>query len=367
MPAGPTWMHNLLGTNPNITKMAIPGTHDSATGAYTGSTPMVKCQHQTIAQQLNLGVRALDIRVGFDSNTQVVQTYHGGGIMTFVQVPFQSVLQDINAFLNLNGDEFVILMLKNESTWYGPEASNQVNALIVQVLGGKVFPRAAAWPDLGQVGGRVLVFSRMASPAINDFRTTGWADNVTNQVIQAGTTAQCKVRIQDLWKGPDKDDKQDAVRVSVREAQRAVNNDELFLNFTSYSLTAQTPDDFGRQFNTWLRLNIGTGTGVICVDAVDQTIADHIVDWNGVPYAPTAISSATIAGHRCDGLVNVLPQCTKVCQRRGSIVSNPYWHYCTGCHKVFCDTCAARLVSWKGITLDKRCDRNVCLNRTERV
>jgi 1-phosphatidylinositol phosphodiesterase len=361
---GNNWMGLIGGVNPNITKMAIPGTHDSATGTYNGGIPMVKCQHRTITDQLNLGVRALDIRVGTDSHG-VVQTYHGSS----VQVTFNSVLTDINNFLGLNGNEFVILMLKNE---HGADSSIAVNALVDQVVGvngaNRVYQRSNTWPDLAQVPGRVLVFSRMANPAGSHFDTRGWGDDVNYQLLpNVGLTANCNLRIQDFWKFPFESNKQDAVQFSVRKAQYPVTNDELFLNFCSYASFGRDPDNFGREFNDWLRANVTTGRGVICVDAVDAPIADHIVGWNGTVYArPTTISSATIAGHRCDGLVGAVLQCTRVCQRRGSI-GNPHWHYCTGCHKIFCDTCAAGLVSWQGITRDKKCDRFTCGNRTARV
>lgn len=54
-----------LDDNKRLSEMTIPGTHDS--GTYTlGDGPVdsaAKCQTQSIAEQLNNGIRYLDIRL----------------------------------------------------------------------------------------------------------------------------------------------------------------------------------------------------------------------------------------------------------------------------------------------------------------
>ena len=60
--AGNSWMPSLNGTLP-ISQYSIPGTHDSGARFDPALAPgTAKCQDLTIAQQLDAGVRFLDIR-----------------------------------------------------------------------------------------------------------------------------------------------------------------------------------------------------------------------------------------------------------------------------------------------------------------
>ena len=55
------WMKK-LSDNINITEINIPGTHDSCTCKVRYAF-IAKCQSKTIKEQLNSGIRFLDIRV----------------------------------------------------------------------------------------------------------------------------------------------------------------------------------------------------------------------------------------------------------------------------------------------------------------
>src|SRR5206468_7739138 len=72
--AGNNWMTSLNG-NLSLSQISIPGTHDS--GALSEPFPgTAKCQNNSIAQQLNDGVRYLDIRLHYNSGTSL-NTQHG--------------------------------------------------------------------------------------------------------------------------------------------------------------------------------------------------------------------------------------------------------------------------------------------------
>ena len=59
-------MHSLQDSL-NIAQINLPGTHDSC--AYRVQFPMLsKCQNTTITEQLNSGIRFLDIRVEKEGN-----------------------------------------------------------------------------------------------------------------------------------------------------------------------------------------------------------------------------------------------------------------------------------------------------------
>lgn len=58
------WMQD-LDDNTNVSNLSIPGTHDSATYAVpcNGFPKLSQCQVMNINEQLNCGIRYLDIRI----------------------------------------------------------------------------------------------------------------------------------------------------------------------------------------------------------------------------------------------------------------------------------------------------------------
>lgn len=71
------WMAE-LPDNLYVTQVSIPGTHDTATASVTGATAVnSQCQTATIQQQLEAGVRVLDLRPGRALISSTIYCYHG--------------------------------------------------------------------------------------------------------------------------------------------------------------------------------------------------------------------------------------------------------------------------------------------------
>ena len=110
------WM-SYLSDNKPIREISIPGTHDSATSAYKPgylshkivATPWVKTQDDNIREQLNKGVRFLDIRCRHLNNSFVI---HHASFYCFCS--FEDVLNMIVDFLNENTSEFILMRIRNE-------------------------------------------------------------------------------------------------------------------------------------------------------------------------------------------------------------------------------------------------------------
>lgn len=355
------WMSKIDGGK-HITEMAIPGTHDS--GAY-GSTikPMTRAQDHTIKEQLEIGIRALDIRCAatWGSNPLTGKSYnvfHG----PFDQgVSIQSVCTDIDNFLTQHNNEFVILMLKQEGGYI--DISTAINDIVNKTLGHRIFVKGANWPQLNQVRGRVLVLSRLRSPHKDHFDTTGWPDNPKNTVLaNVGTAAQCGIILQDNYKSPPLNDKKIAIRLALiagYEAAAANNYNNLFVNYTSLVWKPWEPLWSGRtKVNPWIWSSCGYGKGVICVDAADKPIAKHIVKLNNVlRYVPHALTQDTLIGEKC-----VL--CNTVCVKYTGWSSR--WHFCKGCKSIFCDSCGKNTLKWWGVlSRERKC--NNCESATELV
>ncbi len=110
------WMTTLNDTLP-ITSLSIPGAHDAATSSIHGRG---RCQVLTIAEQLQAGVRAFDLRPtqrrrltfgGFRTNG-LGNIHHG---LKSTGISLEDVFSDFNTFLEANPGEFVIVLLRDES------------------------------------------------------------------------------------------------------------------------------------------------------------------------------------------------------------------------------------------------------------
>ncbi|KAF4633810.1 hypothetical protein G7Y89_g4309 [Cudoniella acicularis] len=111
-----SWMGNLKSELP-LSALSIPGTHNSAT--HHKALPSVRCQAASIKDQLNNGVRFLDIRVQPESSNDVSKD---GLILCHSAFPvsltgpkyFRDLVNTVFSFLNDNPTETVIMSVKRE-------------------------------------------------------------------------------------------------------------------------------------------------------------------------------------------------------------------------------------------------------------
>jgi 1-phosphatidylinositol phosphodiesterase len=351
-----SWMSE-LDDDLNITRMAIPGTHDS--GAYAlVNTPLTRAQDISIKEQMDIGVRALDVRCAREVLGTDYEVFHGPIPQ---RVRLEDVFGDIDDFLNNNPGEFIILMLKQE--WFkGENLSKGINDLVNDKLGTKVWPRSNYWPSLGEVRRCVLVLSRLKTVDGRHFDTSEWQDNPKRQELTVGTSKKCRLVIQDLYQSPGAQAKYKSVTKSLNEGYYQRYNKQLFLNFTSYvsKRWVISPCLMGQKFtNPWLKTNCLYGKGVICVDGVDRAIAKHIIGMNrrNKRYRLEEVTSKNVANQECD-------LCKKKCTGTGYLSS---WHYCKLCNALFCDSCGAGLEGMNGWTPSRTRHCSFCFAETTLV
>lgn len=180
------WMSALPDTTP-IRRMSIPGSHDS--GAVCGNV-FLKVQDASIARQLEMGVRFLDIRLkadvtpGITASTDgadratVLGVYHSGQYMQ--QTWEADVLPTLRRFLEEHAREFVTVLLKCE----GGDPQAFARLLGRSLAGaGDVAQDFAPELTLGECRGRILFLLRddvEGSPRAT--RLKGWDDNATCHV-----------------------------------------------------------------------------------------------------------------------------------------------------------------------------------------
>jgi hypothetical protein len=101
------WMSRLMDSTA-VWGLSIPGTHDSGTFGCNREDQFCfssQCQSLNIKQQLNAGIRFLDLRLAKVGGE--FRIYHGNDKIVFGT--FKDVAKDLGEFLAINNQEFVIL------------------------------------------------------------------------------------------------------------------------------------------------------------------------------------------------------------------------------------------------------------------
>ncbi len=112
-----SWMAHIDGKR-DLLSLAIPGTHDCVT-KYVQFSHISKTQELTIAEQLSIGIRALDIRV--ESRGSQLKMVHGVAKAFCTpnklgkQMDLSHVLGQCRAFLRENPTETILFQFKNDS------------------------------------------------------------------------------------------------------------------------------------------------------------------------------------------------------------------------------------------------------------
>ena len=100
-----------LNNNILISEVSLPGTHDTC--ALRFDLYNLQCQSLSLWDQLQIGVRYIDIRLGVVDNGILI--FHGKGYMG---VSFYDVLITLKEFLRLHPTEFVLMRNKVENKEY---------------------------------------------------------------------------------------------------------------------------------------------------------------------------------------------------------------------------------------------------------
>ena len=99
------WMIN-VPDNATLSQLTIPGTHDSYAYEPT-AIPFVQTQEWNVTQQLERGIRYLDIRIGSDD----LGIYHG---IVYLNAQWSDVVHELRSFLAQYPSEVILLRIKNE-------------------------------------------------------------------------------------------------------------------------------------------------------------------------------------------------------------------------------------------------------------
>ncbi|MFJ5225526.1 phosphatidylinositol-specific phospholipase C [Streptomyces sp. NPDC088400] len=145
------WMRGFADSTP-VQRLTIPGTHNS--GARSGGL-YVACQSTTVAEQLNSGVRFLDVRCRAYENAFTI--HHAA---YYQNLNFDDVLGACRGFLQANPSETVLMRVKQE---YSTESDAEFRRIFDTYLDGKgwrsLFRLDGGLPTLGEARGRVVLLA----------------------------------------------------------------------------------------------------------------------------------------------------------------------------------------------------------------
>lgn len=151
------WMKNINGGLP-ITEINIPGTHNSCACRVQFSL-LSKCQNVSITQQLNSGIRFLDIRVQKDKDK--LKLVHGiadcKSLASKSTLYLDEIIADCKTFLKENPSETILFCFKRDD---GAEDTVTFDTFFENYLDDEIWYRENRFPSLSNARGKIVLLNR---------------------------------------------------------------------------------------------------------------------------------------------------------------------------------------------------------------
>jgi 1-phosphatidylinositol phosphodiesterase len=270
--AGNNWMSPLDGTLP-LSQFSLPGTHDSG-ARFEPLSGTAKCQNLTIAEQLAVGVRFLDIRCRHLNDAFVI--HHG---QVYQNINFADVLNDTIGFLNTNPGETIIMSVKEEYTASGNSRSFEATFDTYTAQSPGKWYLGAGIPNLNDVRGKIVLFRRFgANSTPKGIDASNFPDNTT-----FSTGGQ--LRVQDNYNVSKNDDKWTSILAILNEAKYGGPN-TLYVNFASGVTTVILPNittvsnNINPRITTYFTANPSGRFGAVLMDFADAAKCALIYNTN---------------------------------------------------------------------------------------
>lgn len=281
------WMKPISDQTP-ISRLSIPGTHDSGTYTQdqTAVAGFVKTQMWSFYDQLNiLGIRFLDIRCRLIGNGFTIHHER-----VFLGLTFQDVIDQCRSFLLTHPNETILMDVGHEWQDEGSTLSfHQVflnyynaNKYLDEAHTRELWHLGTTIPTLGQVRGKIVLMRSFdldpGAAAIGIDIATGGGNSAFSSK-QFSTNPDQTVYVESLWT-PDVDAwtnafdvKWDAIQKNVWRAKGDASPDHLYMTWTSATMSTpivhwHTPLDFAQNINWRLKTfpaNSGS-MGIVIMD-----------------------------------------------------------------------------------------------------
>jgi 1-phosphatidylinositol phosphodiesterase len=269
------WMSEIDG-NKMLSELTIPGTHDTC-ALYEPLSSLAKCQNMVLNEQLNAGVRYIDIRCRHINNKFAI--HHG---MVYQNINFDNVRNICVQFLNAHPTETIIMHVKEE---YNPTGNTRTfEQTFDSYLRGyeSIFYLGDTIPKLGDARGKIVLLRRFAiSTTPRGIDATGWKDNATFIKDLASGSKLC---IQDEYKKP-RETKWNAIKSLLERSISSGQSNTLYINYTSGTGSNIIPnirsisDYVNPRVNNYLTGRSGR-FGIIAMDFIDIDLSKLIINSN---------------------------------------------------------------------------------------
>ena len=143
-----------------LSELSLPGTHD--TMAYTTPIPWARNQDLDLQEQMEAGVRFLDVRVKYENNDLVC--YHG---IVNLNMKLGNVMDTIKRFLDLNPSETIIFRYSDENyssdAEYKSKFCEKFNEIVENYnlwhKESSTTDMGSQYPRLGEMRGKIVIFN----------------------------------------------------------------------------------------------------------------------------------------------------------------------------------------------------------------
>jgi 1-phosphatidylinositol phosphodiesterase len=311
------WMSAIRGET-KLTEITIPGTHDScarkfSSNALTSSvvSSISKCQNLNITEQLNAGVRYLDVRCEVDKSTYSVKTVHGstdcwnGNSYYYLDY----VLQDVYDWLDAHPSETVLISIKEDDGDVGAPVFTEAIYQYIHGYGqnkyfyGEDYDYKSQWylgksvPTLDDVRGKCVLMNRFDQYISSSGSTV--SEDESGQKVKWGDQggSDYVIPVFSTYKNYNTDvgnfHVQDHYEWSTSNKLSATQDmlslghyrGEYYFNFTSTTTGASVPcpEDYAKTINAKfpsLTFNKSKPSGIIAMDFITSDLARTIVENN---------------------------------------------------------------------------------------
>lgn len=258
---------NWMATLPSKVKLnmiSIPGSHDSATSGVSLSAS--KCQSLTIAEQLEAGVRAFDLRPRYTANKvedislDNLEIYHG---VSATGVKWKDALATLVAFLEANPTEALFVNFQKESSSGADQSAEWRKSIRTSLKENEkhLLSKLTANTTLGDCRGKIVLLAHNpygSEGVYNDIvygaLAASWGDDATfaTQFNTANNAKVCDASVSDNYNATKEADKQAYVNANL-EAACGDKTAKWYLTFmnVAYKLFGAVPESHAKKHNPY--------------------------------------------------------------------------------------------------------------------
>ena len=266
------WMAMIPG-NVKFNHLSLPGAHDAATSACSNTS--AKCQAYTVAELLQKGCRALDLRPYYNSSS--LEIYHG---VASTGVTLANALDAVKTFLTANPTETVFVLLAQEGGSDGN--TNWQNRVWSCVHNYTSYIASYGWEgNLNPCRGKmVVIFRNTYTGGDNNgdlgCGKVGWGSSFNDKSIMTGNgsgTGRGTLRYQDEYETTNTSTKLGNLTTMLNDhiAANETNAGYTFVNNTNIAGTLSNISNLSISMNTaFLGSSTFTNhTGKFCIMMTD--------------------------------------------------------------------------------------------------